>query len=363
MPDNDSYIKSKNIIETVLVVFLLLVLLVAVYDVMRLFFGVLTFAIIFSVSFTNLFERLTIFLKHRRKLAAFIYCILLISIIAVPLGFLFSALTHNTRIAIDWVNNVKENGLPPLPNWIARLPFVGNQVSKLWMANQDDPKQFVTQHQHQIQIYLQRLAASGLGLLNSFLQIIIGIIVSALILINPEKILTPLRLTLQHLIGKSSGSSLLEATAMSIKGVAIGVMGTALIAAVLSWIGLRIAGINFAIGLSAIVFFLVVIQLGPLFVWVPIVIWMSTQGHPGLLVFLIIWGALVEVIDIIIKPVLIGRSGGKLPFLVLFIGVLGGVAAWGFTGMFKGAIILAIFYTIYNSWLGNKQVKAINKQV
>jgi len=39
----------------------------------------------------------------------------------------------------------------------------------------------------------------------------------------------------------------------------------------------------------------------------------------------------------------------------LFLGVIGGVAAWGFTGMFKGAIILAVFYTVFTSWLESKK--------
>jgi predicted PurR-regulated permease PerM len=59
-------------------------------------------------------------------------------------------------------------------------------------------------------------------------------------------------------------------------------------------------------------------------------------------------------IDNIVKPLLIARAG-KLPILVLFLGVIGGMVVWGFTGMFKGAIITAVFYTIINSWLGRKE--------
>jgi predicted PurR-regulated permease PerM len=128
-------------------------------------------------------------------------------------------------------------------------------------------------------------------------------------------------------------------------------MGTAFIASVISWIGLTIAGIHFAVLLSALVFFLVLIQLGPLLVWVPLVIWTASQGHTGMTVFLIIYGLVLLIIDALLKPVLIAKSGGKIPFLVLFLGVIGGLAAWGFTGMFKGAIILAVFYTLFNSWL------------
>ena len=71
-------------------------------------------------------------------------------------------------------------------------------------------------------------------------------------------------------------------------------------------------------------------------------------------IFMLIYGIVVLMsIDNILKPILIAKSG-KLPVLVLFLGVVGGMVAWGFTGMFKGAIILAVFYTLFNSWLKPK---------
>ncbi len=97
------------------------------------------------------------------------------------------------------------------------------------------------------------------------------------------------------------------------------------------------------------------IQVGPFIVWAPLVLWAASQGHTGTAIFLAIYGAAVLVIDAVLKPILIAKSGGKLPFLVLFIGVIGGISAWGFTGMFKGAIILAVFYTLFTSWLEQKQ--------
>ncbi len=90
---------------------------------------------------------------------------------------------------------------------------------------------------------------------------------------------------------------------------------------------------------------------------------MSTQGHPGNTAFLIIYGVALLIIDAVLKPILIGKNGGKIPFLVLFLGVIGGIAAWGFTGMFKGAIILTIFYTLFNSWLEERNIKATGKTV
>ena len=345
---------SRDVIETVIVLLLLLALMLALYDVLRVFFGIITFAIIFSVSFAKLFEKLVRGLNNRRKLAAVIYSIVLITIIAVPLIFIFSAFTRHLKDAGIWLAEVKENGLPPLPLWLSRMPVVGDQVSASWTNFQANPKEEFALHEVQIKGFLQHIMTSGVGILGVTFQFIVGIIISSLFLAKGEKILRPLKATMQHLVGARSGISLLEATGMAVKGVSIGVMGTAFIAAIFSWIGLAIAGVPFALGISALVFFLVVIQVGPLLVYIPLIIWNISQGHTGITIFLVIYAILLLVIDAVVKPILIGKSGGKIPFLVLFLGVVGGIAAWGFTGMFKGAIILAVFYTVFTTWLEKK---------
>ena len=354
---------SRDFIESILVLLLLLALMLALYDVLQVFFGVLTFALIFSISFERPFERLVRFLKNRRKLAAFIYSIILTGIIAVPLVYIFSSFIRRVKDAINLVSEIKEKGLPPLPAWLSHLPFIGDQLSSFWSQLQLSPRETFMLHGQQLKVILRHIVTSGVGILGATLQLVIGIIISAVFLARKETFLRPVKATMQHLLGEKAGLSLLEATALAIKGVSIGVMGAAFIAAIISWIGLAIAGIPFALGLSAIIFLLVLIQIGPLFVWIPLVIWMSTQGHPGITVFLIIYGIALLIIDAILKPILIGKSGGKIPFLVLFLGVIGGIAAWGFTGMFKGAIILTVFYTLFTSWLEQKNIKPGDKVV
>jgi predicted PurR-regulated permease PerM len=121
---------------------------------------------------------------------------------------------------------------------------------------------------------------------------------------------------------------------------------------------LKPEGIPFSLGIAAFVFFLVIIQVGPLPVWIPLVLWLFLQGHTGWGIFMLVWGVALLVLDSLVKPLLIAKSG-KLPFLVLFLGVIGGMVAWGFTGMFKGAIILAVFYTVFTKWLERKEEDVI----
>ncbi|PSL42882.1 putative PurR-regulated permease PerM [Chitinophaga niastensis] len=346
---------SRNIIETILVLLLLLALLLALYDVLKIFFGVLTFALIFSVSFHQLFERFAGFMRGRRKLAAVIYAIALTAVIALPLTYIISTLSTHVRGAVEWISVASTEGLPALPAWITNIPFVGSEIVIFWQHLKESPKETISVYEPQIRMVLHHMINSGAGIIGVAFQLVIGIVISAFLLVSGDKAVQPLRSTIQHLLGRKDGSALLSATTQAVKGVAIGVMGTAFIAAIIAWVGLTIAGIPFALGLSALIFFLVVIQIGPLVVWIPLTIWMAMQGHTGMTVFLIIYGILMVAGEAVLKPLLIAKSG-KLPFLVLFLGVIGGLAAWGFAGMFKGAIIVAVFYTVFNSWLEKKDV-------
>lgn len=347
--------KTRGVIETSLALLLLLLLLFDLYTVLSAFFGVFTYAIIFSVSFAGLFERMVGLLKNKRSLAAFIFALLLIAIIALPFIYIVSALGDYAAKAQQWITDAKTQGVPSMPDWIAGIPFLGKKIAGFWHQLQADPATTITSYEPQIKKVLHRLISGGAGLIGSTLEFILGIIVSAILLANGKKLLTPIYEIMDNLVGEHDGSVLVDATGRAVKGVAVGVMGTAFIAALFAWIGFAIAGISFAVGLAALTFFLVVIQVGPLLVVLPVVIWLGMQGHTGSAIFMGIYGLVVLMgIDNILKPILIARSG-KLPILVLFLGVIGGMVAWGFTGMFKGAIILAVFYTVLQSWLGKRR--------
>ena len=345
--------QRRNVIETALVVLLLLILLSMFYTVLSVFLGVFTYAIILAVAIHPLFEKLARALGGRRKLAAFIYGLLLVAVVALPYIYLISELANFAQDSIKYVSDAKEKGLPTLPDWIAGLPVVGDKISAGWQNVQKDPAS-IALYEPQIKSALNRILTGGLGVIGSGLEFIVGIIISAVMLNSGAKALNPIYALMKRLVGEHDGPALVDASGKAVKGVAIGVMGTAFIAAIAGWIGFTIAGISIAAGLAAITFFLVVIQLGPLFVVLPVVIWLATQGETGMAIFMGIYGVVVLMgIDNILKPILIAKSG-KLPILVLFLGVVGGMVAWGFTGMFKGAIILAVFYTLFNSWVKPK---------
>ena len=348
-------IKPRGFIETAIALLLLLALLLNLYNVLGVFTGVFAYAVILSVSFAGTFKSLVRLVGNKKGLAAFIYAVLLIAIIALPFYFIISALSDYAHRAQQWLTDVKVDGVPPLPAWVEGVPFAGKKTAAFWQQLQANPAATLASYEPKIREIIHRLVSGGAGLVGSVLEFVVGIIISAIVLANEQKLLQPLYAIMKKLVGENEAPPLIDATGRAVKGVAVGVMGTAFIAAIAAWIGYAIAGISFAIGLAALTFFLVVIQLGPILVVVPVVIWLFMTGQTGSGIFISIYGLVVLMgIDNVLKPILIARSG-RLPILVLFLGVIGGMVLWGFTGMFKGAIVLAVFYTVLHTWLDKKE--------
>jgi predicted PurR-regulated permease PerM len=99
------------------------------------------------------------------------------------------------------------------------------------------------------------------------------------------------------------------------------------------------------------VFLLGVAQIGGALVLVPPVIWLYWSGSPGWATFLLVVTIVTGSADNVVRPILIKR-GANLPLLLIFIGVIGGLIAFGLVGIFVGPVVLAVSYTLLRSWLG-----------
>ena len=110
-----------------------------------------------------------------------------------------------------------------------------------------------------------------------------------------------------------------------------------------------------ALLLGVLTCFLSVIPVGPPLVWGPAAVWLFERGETGWAVFLALWGfLLVSTVDNVLKPYFISQ-GSHLPFILVFLGVLGGVLAFGVIGVFLGPTLLAIAYALFQDWSSRKQ--------
>jgi len=129
-----------------------------------------------------------------------------------------------------------------------------------------------------------------------------------------------------------------------------GIFGTALAQALVALAGFWVAGVPGALVLAAATFFLSMIPVGPPLIWGGATIWLFQQDQPGWGVFMLLWGLLaISSIDNVVKPLLISRHSA-LPMLLIVLGVFGGIAAFGFIGIFIGPPMLAVGLNLVQMW-------------
>jgi predicted PurR-regulated permease PerM len=153
-----------------------------------------------------------------------------------------------------------------------------------------------------------------------------------------------------HRIGGERGERTIRLAGQAVRGVALGVIVTALVQSIIAGIGLSLAGVPRTGLLVAIIFVLAVAQLGPLPVLLPVVIWIFWSGNILWGVVLVVVTVILAVVDNVLKPVLIKR-GVDLPILLIVAGVIGGLISFGVLGLFIGPVILAVTYTLLESWI------------
>ena len=137
-----------------------------------------------------------------------------------------------------------------------------------------------------------------------------------------------------------------------------------MIQGILAAIGFLVAGVPAAPLLGLATFFLSPVPVGPPLVWLPAAFWLFNHGQTGWAIFMLIWGtAVVSSVDNVIKPLIISR-GSNMPFILVMLGVLGGVVAFGFIGVFLGPTLLAIGYTLLSDWSKEREepIKSVAKK-
>jgi len=146
------------------------------------------------------------------------------------------------------------------------------------------------------------------------------------------------------------GRHLMNVAGLTVKGVIFGILGTALAQALVAGIGFGIAGVPGAVLLGCLTFFFAVLPFGPPIIWIPAALWLFTQGSPGWGVFMLLWGTFgISGVDNILRPYLISQ-GSKMPFVLIFCGVIGGAMAFGLVGVFLGPILLAVAFRLIEEW-------------
>lgn len=337
-------------IERVILLALLASLAVASLQIVRPFVGPTLWGAIIAVSTWPLYRRLERRLGGRKRIAAVVMAVGLLVVLVVPVSMLVDSLAEGVAAVAALLRDLTTVQLPEPPAWLAKLPIVGGGLDKQWReAMVDLPASL-----EQLRPYIGTAAGWGLAwgadLGVAVLQFLIAVVIAGILYVTGETAVGVLQRFVVR-VGGAHHLGLIDVAAQTVRGVAAGVIFTAFIQAVLLGLGLVVVGAPGPVVLSFLTFFLLVIQLPNFLVWLPVVFWLGYREQTGLAIFLFVWGFfVVSTVDNFIRPYLISQ-GAKLPLLLIFVGVIGGLLAYGFIGLFIGATLLGVGYTLFRSWL------------
>ena len=205
-----------------------------------------------------------------------------------------------------------------------------------------------------LQPYLARatgwLLARGADLGLALVQFLAAVLVAAVLQATGEPAVAFLARLIRR-VGGEREVALLDVVGRTVRGVALGVVGTAFVQGVAAGLGLLLAGAPAPLPLALAAFAFAVVQLPPPSVLLATAAWMAWDGRVGPAVFVALWGVLVVgTVDNVVRPFLISQ-GADLPFLLIVVGVVGGLLAWGLIGVFLGPTLLAAGYGLLRDWL------------
>lgn len=307
-------------------------------------------AAMIAVATWPLLLRAQAWLWGRRWLATTLLVSALVVSFMLPLMLAVGTLTEHFDEIYAFGQSVTSMRLPPLPVWVIELPYVGPRLESGWRELTSAGGQTIVS---QVLPYLGNVLgwltskAGSLGLL--LVQFLLTLIIVAIIYQHGEAAHHGI-LQFARRLGGDRGDRALDIAGRAIRGVALGVVVTALVQSVMAGVGLAISGIPFVAVLTIAVFVLSVSQVGAMPILLPAVGWLWFSGETSWAVALAIWSVFILNIDNFLRPYLIQR-GAKLPLVLIFVGVIGGLFAFGVLGIFVGPVVLAVTYELLAEWV------------
>ncbi|MEP7206477.1 MAG: AI-2E family transporter [Casimicrobiaceae bacterium] len=342
-------VRATSRIDQVLTLLLLAILIGGCFLVLRPFLTALLWAVVLCVSTWPLYQHVRAVSGRRDGWAAAMMALFIASVFVAPFVIVGVTLADNSVRMAEFAREFMAVGPPEPPTWVAQLPLIGERAAEYWAGFAHDTAQFTAEVRKLVDPAKAWLLTGGASIAQGLLQVTLSILIAFFFFRDGDAAVLRLRAVLARLAPRR-GARLLDLAAATMRGVVYGILGTAVAQGVLMAIGLWIAGIHAAPLLGLVTFFLSPIPVGPPLVWIPAGLWMMYQGNIGWGVFILVWGAVVvSTIDNVLKPLIISR-GSNLPFVLVLLGVLGGVVAFGFIGVFLGPVLLALGVALLSEW-------------
>jgi len=336
---------------------LIALLIIGCIFVLYPFMAAVLFAAVICVFTWPLYQRVWRQFGRRDTLAAITMTLLLLIALILPMAYLAANLADSATILLDEAQTTMRNLQPIAPEWMRNLPLVGHQLAEFWQraaVSHEELMRLLSQYSEP----MRKFMLDGVQLvMGGFLQLLLVVFVAFFFYRDGTR-LAKIVVAILRRLGGELGEEMLQLSCNTVKGVMLGIFGTALAQATVALFGFWLAGAPMPLLLALATFFLSVVPVGPPLIWGGAALWLYNHGDHGWAIFLALYGLLaISSVDNVVKPILISHSS-HLPLLLVVLGVLGGALAFGFIGIFLGPTLLAVGLTLITHWvaLQNKRL-------
>jgi predicted PurR-regulated permease PerM len=354
---------TSDLTRTTLAVLFICLLIAACFLVMRPFLSPLLWAAMIVIATWPNFLRLQSRLWGKRWLAVLVATVVLLLFLIVPVCLAVVTILNRSDEIVGWFKSLSTVKIPPSPGWIQSIPLVGRAAAERWQhlaaISPQELSKLVSPYATTLVAWFVGQAGNLTLLVFNFL---LSVAIAAVLYAKAETAADGIRRFARRLASQT-GDEVAMLSVKAIRGVALGIVVTAVVQSSLAGLGLFVAGVPAAGLLTAVALMLCIAQVGPVLVMIPAAIWLFYSGQTLTGSLFSVWALFVCTIDNFLRPVLI-RKGADLPMLLIITGVIGGLVSLGIIGLFIGPVILAVTFTLLRAWvsrgegLGSTPMKA-----
>jgi len=314
------------------------------------FVGMVLWAFIIAIATDGFYARVCALMGGRRGLAATSVVVLALVLLIVPAVLLTETLISGAHHFAAQIESGKIN-VPPPPENVSGWPVIGQPLYDAWLLASKNFTDALVRLKPQLQaasVWLLGAAGSaGVGLV----QLVGSLIIAGAFLARSEGRSEAVKRFAVRLAGVR-GNEFAELATATVRSVVQGIVGVAIIQALLAGLGFVVTGVPAAGLWALLVLVSAVVQLPVAVVMLPPVLLVFSSASTTAAVAFTVWCLFISLLDNVLKPILFGR-GVKVPTLVIFIGAIGGMLSMGIIGLFLGAVVLALGYEILGAWMSD----------
>ncbi|HEX6440992.1 MAG TPA: AI-2E family transporter [Stellaceae bacterium] len=319
--------------------------------VLEEFFAALVWAAVLAIALWPLYHRMVLLMPERREreIAPALATVAITIVLIAPLVLLGMAVARESHFVIGFISDARHHGIP-VPGWVGALPFVGASIDEWWQANLSDP---VAAGDLIGQVNLRNLAESARAYGGEIVHRIVILLFTLLTLFflfrDGDRLAVQLRELSDRVIGLR-GERIARHMVAAVHGTVNGLVLVGLGEGFLLGICYFAVGLPYPASFGAVTAVAAVIPFAAPVVYSLAGLYLLAVGNTvGGIVVIVFGSVLVFIADHFIRPFLIGGAA-RLPFLLVLLGLLGGLRTMGFLGLFLGPAIMAALVALWREW-------------